>query len=175
MPDFLWRLAGLYDYIIIFITWSFVIAFLYNLSISINKYDKSCTQLAFIMVVSYTSSIFMDPFSNTPHLTLFIFDIVTIFFLIIWRSYFSKSLPITFYYLLVGLSFNAFVFFGMHYDSIVLGNLDYWWFWALYVIGQIISDLTMLLALLINKDFLGLVALKRYLFGSTKSIHKKVE
>ncbi len=175
MHDFLWQLAGLYDYITIFVTWSFVLAFLYNLSASINKSDKSCTQLAFIMMVSYTSSIFMDPLSNTPHLTLFIFDIVTMFFLIIWRIYFSKNLPVAFYYLLVGLSFNAFVFFGMHYDSIVLGNLDYWWFWALYVIGQIISDLTMLLVLLINKDFLGLVALKRYLLNRRKNTHQKVE
>ena len=63
----------------------------------------------------------------------------------------------------------------MHYDSIVLGNLDYWWFWALYAIGQIIFDLTMLLVLLINKDFLGLVALKRYLLNRRKSTHQKVE
>ncbi|WP_166110408.1 hypothetical protein [Pseudoalteromonas sp. Z9A5] len=175
MLDFLWKLAGLYDYITIFITWSFVIAFLYNLSASINKYDKSCTQLAFIMMVSYTSSVFMDPLSETPHLTLFIFDIVTIFVLILWRIYFSKNFPVAFYYLLVGLSFNAFVFFGMHYDSIVLGNLDYWWFWALYAIGQIISDLTMLLILLINKDFLGLVALKRHLLNPKKCSNEEVK
>tara|TARA_B110000211_G_scaffold222906_1_gene272103 strand:- start:553 stop:1071 length:519 start_codon:yes stop_codon:yes gene_type:complete len=163
MLDFLWKLADLYDYITIFTTWFFVLAFLYNLSASINKHDKGCAQLAFIMMISYTSSIFMDPQSETPHLTLFLFDVVTIVFLILWRIFFSKTIPIAFYYLITGLSFNAFVFYGMHYDSIILGNLDYWWFWAVYVIGQITSDLIMVLVLATNKDLLGLIRLKHYL------------
>nr|WP_300420116.1 hypothetical protein [uncultured Pseudoalteromonas sp.] len=77
----------------------------------------------------------------------------------------SKAKPIAFYYLIVGLSFNAFVFYGMHYDSIVLGNIEYWWFWGLYGIGQLTSDLVMALVLFINKDILGLVKLKRALFN----------
>ena len=117
------------------------------------------------MMASYTSSMVMDPQTATPHLKLFLFDAVTIIALMIWMIFLSKAKPIAFYYLIVGLSFNAFVFYGMHYDSIVLGNIEYWWFWGLYGIGQLTSDLVMALVLFINKDILGLVKLKRALFN----------
>ncbi|MEL0633436.1 hypothetical protein V6237_11695 [Pseudoalteromonas carrageenovora] len=165
MHNLLWAMANLYDYITILITWLFVFAFLYNLSTSINKPNKSLAQISLIMMVSYTSSMVMDPQTATPHLNFFLFDAVTIIALMIWMIYLSKAKPIAFYYLIVGLSFNAFVFYGMHYDSIVVGNIEYWWFWGLYGIGQLTSDLVMALVLFVNKDILGLVKLKRALFN----------
>ncbi|KTF12903.1 hypothetical protein Q4540_14445 [Pseudoalteromonas carrageenovora] len=163
MHNLLWAMANLYDYITILITWLFVFAFLYNLSISINKPDKSLAQISFIMMVSYTSSMVMDPQTATPHLNLFLFDAVTILTLMMWAGFFIKNKPTAFYYLIVGLSFNAFVFFGMHYDSIVLGNMEFWWFWGLYGIGQLTSDLVMAVVLFINKDILGLIKVKNFL------------
>ncbi|MDO6836462.1 hypothetical protein Q4596_12575 [Pseudoalteromonas carrageenovora] len=71
----------------------------------------------------------------------------------------SKAKPITFYYLISGLSFNAFVYFVMHYDSIILGNIEYWWFWAFYSIGQVISDLVMAIVLF-NRNELQAMAKK---------------
>jgi hypothetical protein len=53
----------------------------------------------------------------------------------------------------------------MHYDYVVLVSYDYWWFWGLYGIGQLTSDLVMALVLFIDKDILGLVKLKRALFN----------
>ncbi|MCW1719218.1 hypothetical protein OIZ54_10750 [Pseudoalteromonas sp. A3] len=165
MHNLLWAMADLYDYITILITWLFVFAFLYCLSTSINKSDKSLAQISFIMMASYTSSMVMDPQTATPHLKLFLFDAVTIIALMIWMIFLSKAKPIAFYYLIVGLSFNAFVFYGMHYDSIVVGNIDYWWLWGVYGVGQFSSDLIMAIVLIINKDILGLVKLKRALFN----------
>jgi len=114
MHNLLWAMANLYDYITILITWLFVFAFLYNLSTSINKLDKSLAQISFIMMVSYTSSMVMDPQTATPHLNLFLFDAVTILTLMMWAGFFIKNKPTAFYYLIVGLSFNALVFFGIH-------------------------------------------------------------
>ncbi|ASM49171.1 hypothetical protein PESP_a0998 [Pseudoalteromonas espejiana DSM 9414] len=105
----------------------------------------------------------MEPQTATPHLNLFLFDAVTILTLMMWAAFFIKNKPTAFYYLIVGLSFNAFVFFGMHYDSIVLGNMEFWWFWGLYGIGQLTSDLVMAVVLFINKDILGLLKVKHYL------------
>tara|TARA_R110000751_G_scaffold296193_1_gene405334 strand:+ start:280 stop:471 length:192 start_codon:yes stop_codon:yes gene_type:complete len=63
----------------------------------------------------------------------------------------------------------------MHYDIEILGTLYYWWFWNVYVFGMYFTDLIMPLALIFNKDFLGLVALKRYLLNRRKNTHQKVE
>ena len=41
MSDILWDLVAIRDYVGIFITWFFVIAFLYNLSASINSPYKN--------------------------------------------------------------------------------------------------------------------------------------
>ena len=90
MHNLLWAMADLYDYITILITWLFVFAFLYCLSTSINKSDKSLAQISFIMMASYTSSMVMDPQTATPHLNLFLFDAVTIIALMIWMVFYRK-------------------------------------------------------------------------------------
>ncbi|ATC83129.1 hypothetical protein PAGA_a2914 [Pseudoalteromonas agarivorans DSM 14585] len=54
---------------------------------------------------------------------------------------------------------------AMHYDYVVLVSYDYWWLWGVYGVGQFSSDLIMAIVLIINKDILGLVKLKRALFN----------
>ncbi|KAF7767130.1 hypothetical protein PUND_a3055 [Pseudoalteromonas undina] len=166
MADFLWQLVAIFDYMSIFITWLFVISFLYNLSTSINNRNKNLLLLSFIMMLSYTSSMFIDPTTETPHLKMFMFDIVTIVLLVIW-GYFIKGkiIPVAFYYLIVGLSFNALMFLGMHYDVSMQDNTDYWWFWALYAIGQVVSDCVMAIVLIINKDVLKILWLGKKFKG----------
>jgi len=44
--------------------------------------------------------------------------------------------------------------------------MEFRWFWGLYGIGQLISDLVMALVLFTNKDILGLVITRRFLFSS---------
>ena len=161
MADLLWSLVDLGDNIGLLFTWFFLISFLYNLSASINKADKSLLQLSFIMLVSYTSSLFMDPQTSTPHLNYFYFDFATIGTLLLWRAVCKNPVPIAFVYVIVGLFINACLFLGMHYDIVIVGTLYYWWFWTIYTFGMYFVDFTMALVLIINKDFLGLNKLLR--------------
>ncbi|CAM2879023.1 MULTISPECIES: hypothetical protein [Pseudoalteromonas] len=168
MADILWGLVDLGYNVGVLFTWFFILAFLYNLSASINKSDKSRAQLSFLMMVSYTASLFMDPLIATPHLNYFYHDAVTILVLLLWRNFTKQTIPTPFYYLIVGLSFNACLFLGMHYDIEVRGTLYYWWFWNVYVFGMYFTDLLMPLVLVVNKDILGLVKLSNYLTTKLK-------
>lgn len=174
MADILWDLVAIRDYVGIFITWFFVIAFLYNLSASINSPYKNTMYLSGIMMISYTLSTLFD-MVIVSHLNYFYFDIVTLIIIFTFRYCSRGPIPNAFYYLVFGLSINASLFLAMHYDIEILGTLYYWWFWNVYVFGMYFTDLIMPLALIFNKDFLGLVALKRYLLNRRKSTHQKVE
>jgi hypothetical protein len=96
VADILWGLVDIGDNIGILFTWFFLISFLYNLSASINKEDKSLLQLSLVMLVSYTSSLFMDPRTATPHLNYFHFDFATIGTSLLWRTVYKKPIPIAF-------------------------------------------------------------------------------
>ena len=163
MADILWELVDLGYNVAVLFTWFFLIAFLYNLSASINKPDKSRAQLSFIMMASYTASLLMDPLVATPHLNYFYYDAVTLLVLLLWRNFTKQTIPTSFYYLIIGLSCNACLFLGMHYDIVIQGTLYYWWFWTVYTFGMYFSDFTMALVLIINRDFLGLLRLRKYL------------
>ncbi|ADT67751.1 MULTISPECIES: hypothetical protein [Pseudoalteromonas] len=165
MTDLLWLLVKVGENLGNFILWLFLIAFLYNLSSSINKQDKSLLHISLIMMISYFLSAFLSLETST-YKDYFIFDLTTIFTLFLWRKITLQNTPIAFYYLILGLGVNTCLFLGMHYDVQVKGNIDYWWFWAAYGFGVILFDLIMALALFINKDFLGLVRLKNVLFPS---------
>ena len=171
MADILWGLVDLGYNVGVLFTWFFLIAFLYNLSASINKPDKSRAQLSFIMMVSYITSLFMDTYTATPHLNYFYYDAVTILVLLLWRNFTEQAIPTPFYYLIVGLSFNACLFLGMHYDIVIQGTLYYWWFWTVYIFGMYFSDFTMALVLIINRDFLGLLRFRKHL----ALLYKKAE
>ena len=144
----------------ILITWLFVFTFLYNLSAAINKSDNSRTQLSFIMMVSYTLSLYIDMYTPLLYLQLFAFDVVTIAVIFIWRLCLGKVIPVGFYYLIVGLCINASLFMAMHIDMIVNPTHEFWWLWMLYSFSAPIVDFIMALVLITNKDILGLVKLK---------------
>ena len=97
------------------------------------------------------------------HLNYFYFDIATLIIIFTFRYYSRGPIPNAFYYLVFGLSINASLFLAMHYDIEILGTLYYWWFWNVYVFGMYFTDLIMPLALIFNKDFLGLVKLTKFL------------
>ena len=171
MADILWGLVDLGYNVGVLFTWFFLIAFLYNLSASINKPDKSRAQLSFIMMVSYIASLLMDPLITPSHLNYFYYDAVTLLVLLLWRNFTEQAIPTPFYYLIVGLSFNACLFLGMHYDIVIQGTLYYWWFWTVYIFGMYFSDFTMALVLIINRDFLGLLRFRKHL----ALLYKKAE
>ena len=160
LEDLFWSLAEISELLGILITWLFVFTFLYNLSAAINKPDNSRTQLSFIMMVSYTLSLYIDMYTPLLYLQLFAFDVVTIAVIFIWRLCLGKVIPIGFYYLIVGLCINASLFMAMHIDIIVNLNYEFWWLWMFYGFSTLIVDFIMAVVLIVNKDILGLVKLK---------------
>ncbi|KPW03971.1 hypothetical protein AN390_00599 [Pseudoalteromonas sp. P1-11] len=54
---------------------------------------------------------------------------------------------------------------GMYLDSYILHNYTYWWFWGLYSSVVAISDLSMILVLFINRDFLKIIYLKNLIYS----------
>ena len=114
------------------------------------------------MMISYTLSTLFD-MVIVSHLNYFYFDIATLIIIFTFRYYSRGPIPNAFYYLVFGLSINASLFLAMHYDIEILGTLYYWWFWNVYVFGMYFTDLIMPLALIFNKDFLGLVKLTKFL------------
>ncbi|KTD95621.1 MULTISPECIES: hypothetical protein [unclassified Pseudoalteromonas] len=165
LEDFFWSLAEISELLGILITWLFVFTFLYNLSAAINKPDNSRTQLSFIMMVSYTLSLYIDMYTPLLYLQLFAFDVVTIAVIFIWRLCLGKVIPIGFYYLIVGLCINASLFMAMHIDIMVNLNYEFWWLWMLYGFSTLIVDFIMAVVLIANKDILGLVKLKNILLN----------
>lgn len=170
MEELFWQLNTVNEYFGIFITWLFVFAFLFTLSAAINKQDKSRVHLSFIMMASYTFSLFMDITTAAPHLKLFIFDVLTIAVILMWRIFLGRNVPYCFYYLIVGLGINASLFMSMYIDNTLYDNWDFWWLWMLYGFLMPVIDITMALILIINKDLLKIVWLIKKL--KTSSIPK---
>jgi len=160
LEDFFWFMVSIGELYGIFITWLFVFTFLYNLSAAINKPDNSRTQLSFIMMVSYSLSLYIYAYTPSVFLQLFAFDVVTIAVIFIWRLCMGKVIPISFYYLIVGLCINASLFMSMHIDTIIQLYGGYWWLWGIYGLVVPFVDFIMALVLITNKDILGLVKLK---------------
>lgn len=152
------------DYVWAFIQWGFLMAFLYALVSGINKADKSLIYIAAIMMCSYTFSDLLLILNNI-YLDWILYDLLTITLLIaaIFTSYVLTSTASN--YIILGLFVNACLTIAIYYDLYVLNNIDEWWFWSVYSIGVNVIDLLMIAVLFINKDFLGLIKLKRFIFN----------
>nr|WP_226929018.1 hypothetical protein [Pseudoalteromonas distincta] len=150
-------------YIGAFVQWGFLMAFLYSLAISINKSDKTAVWLSLVMSISYSSSLFID-IQHISYLQLFLFDITTIFAIIILRLFIIENLISI--YLLLGLIINSSLFLGMYIDVSVFNNYEPWWFWFFYSIVINLADFMMLAIFFINKDFLALAAIKIWFHNS---------
>ncbi|MDN3489969.1 MULTISPECIES: hypothetical protein [unclassified Pseudoalteromonas] len=69
-------------------------------------------------------------------------------------------------YIVSGLLINACLTYAIYIDLYINWNSDPWWLWSLYSMGVNVVDLLMIIAIFINKDFLGLMKLKGRLFRS---------
>lgn len=152
------------DYVSAFIQWGFLMAFLYSLVSGINKADKSLIYIAAIMMCSYIFSDLLLILNNI-YLDWILYDLLTITILIaaIFTSYVLTSTASN--YIILGLFVNACLTIAIYYDLYVLDNIDEWWLWSVYSIGVNVIDLLMIAVLFINKDFLGLIELKRFIFN----------
>ena len=163
-------LSTINDYLSIFITWAFVVPFLYNYACIINCRNKHVMFISLVMMLSYTFSLIMFKASLTLtdsiYLDLVIADLLIILSLVYFSYSYVHANATAYYYLVFGLTFNAILHMAMHYDYVVLVSYDYWWLWGVYGVGQFSSDLIMAIVLIINKDILGLVKIKNFLLSS---------
>ncbi|WP_350309905.1 hypothetical protein [Pseudoalteromonas sp. SCSIO 43095] len=55
--------------------------------------------------------------------------------------------------------------FLMHIDVFINKNVHPWFFWDVYTFGVTCIDFIMIVALIVDRDFLGIHILKNKLFG----------
>ena len=140
-------------------------AMLYTLVSSINTPNKSLVYLATIMFFSYLLSDFLYIFKNV-YLNWIFFDFATILIIFLALKVSSFQSSVAKNYIVSGLIINACLTYAIYIDLYINWNSDPWWLWSLYSMGVNIIDLLMIIAIFINKDFLGLMKLKGRLFRS---------
>ncbi|MEM7174265.1 MAG: hypothetical protein AAF380_03370 [Bacteroidota bacterium] len=156
-----------------FAMWAFLMAFFFNVFVFSIDIKRSTTLLlsSFVMMVSYTASdYFFTWFSyyETTYLDWAIYDIVTIASLMIFYQFIKKTTP-SFLYLVTGLTLNLILVSLMHLDVYIYKNLEPWFFWEVYTFGVNIIDFLMVIALIVDRDFLGLHTLKNKLISLFKT------
>jgi len=144
------------------VQWGFLMAFLYSLVSSINNPFKGFVVLSSIMAIGYLSWIFTN-FQTVTYLDFALLDIAILVAVYVTQRYFIKEKTTAYVYLIIGLSVNTFLALCMYLDTNILYNYTYWWFWRFYSSAVMFSDLCMIAVLIINRDFLGLIKLKRWL------------
>ena len=144
------------------VQWGFLMAFLYSLVSSINNPFKGFVVLSSIMAIGYLPWIFTN-FQTVTYLDFALLDIAILVAVYITQRYFIKEKTTAYVYLIIGLSVNTFLALCMYLDTNILYNYTYWWFWHFYSSAVMFSDLCMIAVLIINRDFLGLIKLKRWL------------
>ncbi|WP_085065502.1 hypothetical protein [Pseudoalteromonas sp. TB51] len=137
-------------------------AFLYSLVSSINNPFKGFVVLSSIMAIGYLPWIFTN-FQTVTYLDFALLDIAILVAVYVTQRYFIKEKTTVYVYLIFGLSVNTFLALCMYLDTNILYNYTYWWFWRFYSSAVMLSDLCMIAVLIINRDFLGLIKLKRWL------------
>ncbi|WP_286890503.1 hypothetical protein [Pseudoalteromonas sp. ESRF-bin5] len=147
-----------------FAMWGFLMAFFFNLFVYSLDLKRNTTLLlsSFIMMVSYTLSDYFTTWlsiKNITYLDWALYDFSTIFALSICFFVIKKTTS-SFLYLLVGLNVNSAFFIFMHVDLHILENRDPWLLWDAYVYTVNLVDLTMIVALIVDRDILGLHKLK---------------
>lgn len=145
------------------VQWGFLMAFLYSLVSSINNPFKGFVVLSSIMAIGYLPWIFTN-FQTVTYLDFALLDIAILVAVYVTQRYFIKEKTTAYVYLIFGLSVNTFLALCMYLDTNILYNYTYWWFWRFYSSAVMFSDLCMIAVLIINRDFLGLVKLKKLVF-----------
>ena len=161
-----------------FSMWAFLMAFFFNIFVySLDvKRDTTLLLSSFIMMISYTATDYIFTWLSYYDTTYFdwaIYDLSTILCLAIAFLFIKKTTP-SFLYLLIGLSVNSIFFLLMYLDVYINKNLESWWFWSVYQFSVNIIDFLMVVALIVDRDFLGLHGIKRKLIRLFKSRKIKI-
>jgi hypothetical protein len=160
---FLQELFGLFS-LSAFFMWGFLMAFFFNIFVYSIGLKKGTTLLfsSFVMMCSYTLSDYFFTwlsFKNSFYLNFALYDIATITALLCLYKIVKKTTP-SFLYLVLGLSINTTFFLLMHLDLIIYQNKEHWWLWDAYMYSVNLIDITMIVALIVDRDILGLHKLK---------------
>ena len=160
---FLTEFFGLFS-LSAYMMWGFLMAFFFNAFVFSLGIKRESTLLlsSFVMMVSYSSSDYFYTWLSIQNgflLDWVLYDIFTIIALLI-VAFFIKKTTHSFAYLITGLSINSLFFLSMYYDLYVIKNTEPWVFWDIYTFSVNIIDLIMIVALIVDRDFLGLNKLK---------------
>ncbi|MEO2267144.1 hypothetical protein V1358_07520 [Pseudoalteromonas sp. YIC-656] len=145
-----------------FINWGIMMALLVN----IVKYSdpknrsNSALWLSLIICLSYASTSFIGR-ELSKYLIWMAADLITVLVLVIVQL--KRPNIAAFYYCVLVLVANALLHLAIFIDAAVLKNYDPWWLWNVYSVGVNINDLVMIIALTVNRDFLGLCRVGRYM------------
>ena len=156
-----------------FTMWGFLMTFFFNVFVYSLDVKRGTTLLlcSFIMMISYTLSDYFYTWlsiKSSIYLDWALYDISTILALICIYKITEKTTP-SFLYLIVGLSINSIFFFCMYLDMYIFGNMERWFFWDVYTYAVNLMDLIMIVALIVDRDFLGLHKLKNKILSYFKS------
>ncbi|WP_166340585.1 hypothetical protein [Pseudoalteromonas sp. MB47] len=155
------------------IMWGFLMTFLFNMvsRSSIVSKDKTLMWISLAIFLSY---LLTDPLvsmafeiESLRYASIFIIwcilDLTCLgIILLISRNSPIEKFPAKLY-VIIGLLTNSCLFFCLYLDVSIYGNEERWWLWDVYTVTVNVMDLTMLAALLTNKDFFKLAALLKYL------------
>ncbi|MCF7501281.1 hypothetical protein [Pseudoalteromonas sp. L1] len=134
-----------------FIEWGVLMAFLFNLSSSVNKRDKSLLKLSIIMVVSYFCTDFIQ-LSRQTYFNWFLYDLITITVIVSWLYIKKVQYFTAVYYVIIGLFINACLVLSLHIDIYILNNREPWALWSLFSVGVNFLDILMIIAMIVNRD-----------------------
>ncbi len=149
-----------------FISWGLMMALLYNLVAYSEPYrrPRSPLKLCFIINISYLATSFVEV-NMQQYVIWAAADIVTVIILLVLQRK-ASGYPASDYCVVVLLC-NAALHLTLFYDLSFVSNIEPWWFWNFYPIAINVNDIILIMALVLNKDFLGLSRLVRLIFNQT--------
>ncbi|PAJ72120.1 hypothetical protein CJF42_22885 [Pseudoalteromonas sp. NBT06-2] len=156
------------------VVWGFLMAFLFNvlLKVAAPKKENLILVSSFIMFLSYFIS---DDFFNLfalpeIYITWFVYDLVTLCLIFGFAYILKEKIPSSIKYIIVGLIINSLLFLAMHIDIVINRNQERWLLWDIYTVGVNLVDFIMIIALIFNKDYLGIIRFSKFI---TSLIRKK--
>lgn len=153
------------------VMWGFLMAFFFNLFVYSLGVKRNTTLLlsSFILFISYSSSDYFLTWLSIYKITYLdwaLYDLATLIALAIAYKLIKKTTP-SFFYLVFGLSINMNLLFFMYVDVFINNNNTPWFFWDIYTFGVTSIDFVMIVALIVDRDFLGIHKLKNKIFGQS--------
>ncbi|MBB1481131.1 hypothetical protein H5186_16865 [Pseudoalteromonas sp. SG41-2] len=157
--------------------WGFLMAFFFNIFIYSIDVKRKTTLLisSFIMMISYMAGDHFFTWLSSTAVTYMhwaLYDFMTLLCLAGCYLVIKNSTP-SFIYLVCGLSINILLFVSVYLDVQVYENSTYWILWDIYSFGVNIIDFTMIVALIVDRDILGLIRLKNAIKALFKTHHIK--